>query len=180
MSQFLLPCSCGAKIPISRSQAGMTLPCPQCGESVEVPTIRHLNSLEPAASSSPIARKHASRGPSLALRIVAGVLLLLSIGFLGYGGMMAYDRWTFPVDLKMTEEEYIQDMTIGMDELSPASTWDTWNNLADNGLMNLETPTYFRYKRSFEAAAPKMYTYLAIGFASFLGFVVSIFLSKVR
>jgi hypothetical protein len=105
---------------------------------------------------------------------------LLSIGFLGYGGMMAYDRWTFPVDLKMTEEEYIQDMTIGMDELSPASTWDTWNNLADNGLMNLETPTYFRYKRSFEAAAPKMYTYLAIGFASFLGFVVSIFLSKVR
>ncbi len=180
MSQFLLPCLCGAKIPINRSQAGMTLPCPQCGTSVEVPTIRHLNSLEPAASGNTVAPKRASRGPSLALRVIAGILLLLSIGFLSYGGIMAYERWTFPVNLNMTEEDYVKDMSVGLDELSPASTWDTWNNLADNGLMNIETPNYFRYKRSFEAAAPKMYTCLGIGFASFFGFVISFFLSRNR
>jgi hypothetical protein len=112
--------------------------------------------------------------------MIAGILLLLSIGFLSYGGIMAYERWTFPVDLKMTEEDYIKDMTVGLDELSPASTWDTWNNLADNGLMNIETPTYFRYKRSVEAAAPKMYTCLGIGFASFFGFILSVFLSRSR
>lgn len=93
---------------------------------------------------------------------------------------MAYERWTFPVNLNMTEEDYVKDMSVGLDELSPASTWDTWNNLADNGLMNIETPNYFRYKRSFEAAAPKMYTCLGIGFASFFGFVISFFLSRNR
>lgn len=84
------------------------------------------------------------------------------------------------MDLSMTEDDYIKDMTVGLDELSPASTWDTWNNLADNGLMNLDTPNYFKYKRSFEAAAPKMYTYLGVGIASFVGFVLSVFLSRRR
>ena len=180
MSQFLLPCTCGAKIPISRSQAGMTLPCPQCSKTLEVPTIRNLNQLEPVGAVGPGERKQVSRGPSLGLRIVAGILLLLSVGFCGYGGLMAYERWSFPMDLSMTEDDYIKDMTVGLDELSPASTWDTWNNLADNGLMNLDTPNYFKYKRSFEAAAPKMYTYLGVGIASFVGFVLSVFLSRRR
>ena len=93
---------------------------------------------------------------------------------------MAYEIRTVPRDMSMIEEDYIKDVTVGLDELSPASTWDTWNSLADNGLMNLDTPNYFKYKRSFEAAAPKMYTYLGVGIASFVGFVLSVFLSRRR
>lgn len=54
-TEYLLPCSCGHKLRIDRSQAGLSLSCPQCGAEVAVPTLRGLDRLEqvvPAVSKA--------------------------------------------------------------------------------------------------------------------------------
>lgn len=45
MSDYLLPCTCGKKIGVTKSQAGQTVRC-TCGTELEVPTLRNLSELE--------------------------------------------------------------------------------------------------------------------------------------
>lgn len=47
-TQYLLPCSCGHKQAIDRSQAGLSMACPQCGAEVAIPTLRGFERLEQA------------------------------------------------------------------------------------------------------------------------------------
>ncbi len=44
MSNYLLPCACGEKIPVTASQAGQSVRC-SCGVQLEVPTLRGLRDL---------------------------------------------------------------------------------------------------------------------------------------
>jgi hypothetical protein len=52
MADYLLPCSCGRKVPISTRHAGQTVRC-QCGAELEVPTLRGLADLERSEPSGP-------------------------------------------------------------------------------------------------------------------------------
>jgi hypothetical protein len=51
-SDYLLPCTCGRTHRVSSSQAGSAIACP-CGAKLEVPTMRELKKLEPAAAGAP-------------------------------------------------------------------------------------------------------------------------------
>lgn len=92
--------------------------------------------------------------------------------------MMAYDRFTFPVDLSKTEDDYYAEARKAVENMPPVAAWDTWNVIAYTGLSEVYTPDYFQMKRAFEAAAPYMYTYLTIGTVSLIGFIVSIVLAR--
>ncbi len=46
--QYLLPCSCGQKLPVDAAQAGSRVRC-ACGAELEVPTLLHLKRLEKVA-----------------------------------------------------------------------------------------------------------------------------------
>ncbi|MCC7085481.1 MAG: hypothetical protein IT427_10780 [Pirellulales bacterium] len=49
MSNYLLPCpACGQHQTVSAAQAGQSIRC-ACGQSIEIPTMRHLRQLQPAA-----------------------------------------------------------------------------------------------------------------------------------
>ena len=52
-AKYLLPCSCGNKLTVDTTQAGLKLDCP-CGKQVEVPTWRELRSLEKADTPAPV------------------------------------------------------------------------------------------------------------------------------
>ena len=45
MSQYLLPCECGQKLPVNSTQAGERVRC-TCGRELDVPTLRSLQALE--------------------------------------------------------------------------------------------------------------------------------------
>jgi len=62
--EYLLPCSCGEKLVVDRSQAGLSKRC-TCGRDVTVPTLRGLEQLERAApAEETIARiRQAGSGP---------------------------------------------------------------------------------------------------------------------
>ncbi len=48
MPKYNLPCPCGDYVVIEPRQAGQTVNCSSCGESLEVPKFREISKLEPA------------------------------------------------------------------------------------------------------------------------------------
>jgi hypothetical protein len=50
MPEYLLPCPCGRKTPVSTAQAGETIRC-ACGAEMQVPTLRGLRAMQVADAS---------------------------------------------------------------------------------------------------------------------------------
>lgn len=84
MSQYRLPCTkddCGGSTVVDVSQAGLSVPCPQCGTSLEVPTIRGLAQLERVATEEP---EHAQRKWGLPQSLMTiGAVILVGFAVLG-------------------------------------------------------------------------------------------------
>ena len=160
MSQYLLPCSCGANFPVSRSQAGMSLPCPQCGKSIDVPTIRNMVSLPLATTAQSSATNTKS---SVWLGLAAAISFLVAAIALYYGGSLAWERYDIrsrmvaqKVDLTMTEEDFFNETRKSTMNASPADTWDYWNALVQEGLNDPNPPDYFKLMRYLESRKPAM------------------------
>jgi hypothetical protein len=175
MSQFLLPCRCGGEIHINRSQAGMSLPCPQCGELVEVPTIRKMAELR-VATESPTSQPAKQ---STALRLFAAISLIVGLVGLFDGGMVFWERSSIikglenmKLNMSMSEDDFLGDMKELSMKASPADTWDYWNQLIDEGLTAPDPPEFFKYKRYVESRSPRMIRSSVIGFAGLLFFAI--------
>ncbi len=180
MSQFLLPCSCGAKLPVNKSQAGMSLPCPECGVSVEVPTIRKLSSL---ATMIP-EKKRAKAGQGLKwLGPVAAISLLVGIVGLSYAGYLFYERRTYRgfavengANMDVKESDFMADIRKSAEQSAPADTWDYWNTMINEGLKDPNPPDVFKLKRYLESKLPTLLNSLWVGLAGAAVFVGTSFL----
>ena len=77
-AHYLLPCSCGEKIPVEPRQAGQAVQC-ACGNSVTVPTLLEMAKLERAeAIAVPEAQRHPPLwGISQRLVVLGAVIILL-------------------------------------------------------------------------------------------------------
>ena len=79
---YLLPCSCGAKVPIDRVHAGQTIQC-ACGRSLTVPSLLAMSGLEPAESEEEPPPAGIVWGIPQRLTVVGMVVLgLAAAGFL--------------------------------------------------------------------------------------------------
>jgi len=175
MSQYLLPCVCGANIPVSRSQAGMTLPCPQCGNTLDVPTIRGMSTL--AVAPVPDSNKIRQKQP-LWLGLLATLSLLVFVGSTFYAGVLLWQRYSITtsmakqnLDLDRTEDDFLKDMKSYALESSPADTWDRWNLIVEQGLMRPNLPEFFRVKRYLESMWPNTITSSVTAVVSLLLFL---------
>jgi len=191
MSSYLLPCDCGAKVTISRSQAGMSLLCPQCSTQLQVPTIRNMSLL--AAAESPVDKSkphgHSTKGTRnrspIFLGLLAAAFMLVAIGSLAYAGWIAYERYSIlsnlsesKVDLSKTEEDFLKEIRATALQAPPADTWDYWNLLANQGLSEPNPPDFFRIKRYLAAQKPVMNRWFAIGGVSLALFVATAFITQ--
>ncbi|MBX3415712.1 MAG: hypothetical protein KF708_23710 [Pirellulales bacterium] len=77
---YLLPCTCGQKIEVDSTKAGLTVTC-TCGKTLDVPTMRHLGDLERVGSAP---RAATSWGPRQGYTLLGALVLLLGLGWLGY------------------------------------------------------------------------------------------------
>lgn len=177
MSKYLLPCSCGANIPVSRSQAGMNLPCPQCGKKIEVPTIRQMSTLEAVDASVSTAKN--STSPN-SLRIFAALSLIVGLVALFYGGRLFLERYSIisvlakqDMDLSKTEDDFLADMRKTSMSFTPADTWDYWNELTTEGMVDPNPPDLFKFKRFLEGRYPWMQGSLIIAGISLMMFAIS-------
>ena len=169
MSQFLLPCDCGAKLPVSKSQAGMSLTCPECAVSVEVPTIRKLATLALALPE----KKRIKTGHGLKwLGPIAAVSLLVGIVGLSYAGYLFYERRSYVAfavangaNLDAKESDFIADIRKSAEKSAPADTWDYWNTMLNDGLTDPNPPDLFKVKRFLASRMPTMLNSLWVGLA---------------
>lgn len=79
--QYLLPCSCGRKLPVDLAQAGNRIHC-ECGAQLEVPTLLHLKRLDRASPPDPVATGgRASWGVRQRVSLTGAVFSLAGIVF---------------------------------------------------------------------------------------------------
>jgi len=74
-TKYLLPCSCGQKIPVHKRQAGQSVQC-QCGASLRVPTLLGMAELEQADADEPAAGASAGWGARHRMALLGAVILL--------------------------------------------------------------------------------------------------------
>ncbi len=128
MSKYLLPCECGKNNQVDVSQAGQQIRC-ECGQLVEVPTLRGVRELErsdePITESRKSTEWDATRG-----MIFAGSLLLFVIGaatsYFGYDGL----RKTPNIPREVEQEEF----ATAVDDLSIVEAYELWKTVQESGL----------------------------------------------
>ena len=88
---YLLPCSCGRKIPVHLRQAGEIVKC-DCGNSIDVPTLSGIKKLERAQSPAEPKMIQSHWTFEYGLVFLGGLVILVAIGL---GGWL---YWSGPVD----------------------------------------------------------------------------------
>ena len=185
MSQFLLPCACGAKLPVAKSQAGMSLLCPECGSSVEVPTIRKLAEF---ASALPEKKLSSPTGRTDWLGPIAAVSLLVGLIGLTYAGYLFYERRSYiafavqnGADLNAKEADFIAQVRKAAEQSAPADTWDYWNIMLNDGLKDPNPPDLFKMKRYLASRVPTLLRSFWVGAIGTLVFIgTSVLIQKQR
>ncbi len=138
-SGYLLPCTCGKKLVITKSQAGEEVTC-DCGEKLQVPTLRGLADLEIAAASNEVkVAKPRSWNPLLG--IPTAILLGLSVILFGLFAYHAY--WRLQIDTSYTVQDEISNGDKKLDELSPADLLTLYRSFREEGLGEKEAPPFY-------------------------------------
>lgn len=167
--KYLLPCtSCGQDTAVETRQAGDTVDC-RCGKRLDVPTLRQLTALKPAADALPdemldgaTPTRHWSGRQGLLL--LASVILLVTFGFGLYVWSDRPQRPTFDItaDLEGIDEQ--------IQQLSPVETWFLWKvEILERGF-NVQTPpalVSYETKRALQQQK-----YLVVGFFAIVGGLV--------
>ena len=124
-AKYLLPCSCGRKMPVQLRQAGEIVTC-ECGSSIEVPTLSGLKKLE--SITAPAMPKTIQPQWTLGhgLIFVGGLVILVAIGI---GGWLL---WYVPSDpyANFTPEGMMQAASTR----TPIQSLRLWQMLVRSGL----------------------------------------------
>jgi hypothetical protein len=136
--QYLLPCSCGRKLTVDRSQAGLRLPC-ACGASVEVPTFRGLKELEPVADSRPAAAPENPWGPRQGV-IFLGVVIAICGAALS--GVLWFQRPTF--NTPQVNHKALQE---SMQGLTLEQSFEAWTDILEHRLDRNPAPQLAEYHK---------------------------------
>ena len=183
---YLLPCTCGHSIPISRSQAGTTIQCPMCKAILEIPTIRGMATLIPIdqpSESSNASRLRTDpllkRSPRSFLR--AGMMATF-LGIFVIAGLTT-GRWAIIRALTPTPytvDDEIKEGDENISKFSPSNAWDAWQFYQTRGLKEKTPATYYKVKRMMELQDKNMMIGGIVTSLAFAGIVISILWPKRR
>jgi hypothetical protein len=145
---YLLPCSCGRKIPVEPRQAGESVGC-ACGETVAVPTLLALSRLEMAPSPD---EKPAAAPWGLPQRMVLFGAVLLPVAAIA-AGLLYRSRPTPPA--QNVNLESVQQRVRG---LSAVRSMQFWYALQHEGLSPGLTPQ----EQAYEEASARWRSWLIV------------------
>lgn len=137
-SKFLLTCSCGRQHVVQPSQAGDRVLC-ECGVQLDVPTLRRLKTLPPAAEEA-TEKKQAAWGPSQGLMMSGAAILLLALVMTGYLYMKRPAPPELDVQRSALTKEAIQNVTL-------AQSWEIWLDFRERGLGDRVFNTVIDYEQ---------------------------------
>jgi hypothetical protein len=117
---YLLPCTCGEKVTVERSQAGQLVQC-RCGASLEVPTFAGLSRLSQAAPTHSARPTAGTWGGRQRVLLVGGILLVAA------GALATCLVISWPViPTELSTAEQIERIEQRAKVLSPVESWVTW------------------------------------------------------
>ncbi len=131
---YLLPCSCGKKVPVDAGQAGAKVTC-DCGQQLAVPTFRALKELE---QEKPVAAVAVAGGESSDWNAVRGVMfsfgMLISLIAAVLLCYHLYTYWIMRDGGEAWKQEHLSEMREGVDYLAPADALADFEDMATKGL----------------------------------------------
>jgi hypothetical protein len=147
---YLLPCDCGHRLPVKKSQAGSFVACQGCGRQLDVPTMAGLGKLDwiDDETTQPGSKNASKRHWSLVRGILAATCFVVAILGLGRSGMYGIYRYNHPTNF--TVEDWMKLLDEETQALSPAETWDSWCAIHESGLGAKKPPELFVQKRFLE------------------------------
>ncbi len=123
--KYLLPCSCGQKIPVTKGQSGGQVAC-ACGAMLDVPTLMELTALEPAEADN-VSRDTSGRWGIRQRLILIGLIVFL----MGLGpGVYVFGQRPAPPNQEI-DPDRVQEQ---FDRLTPLGTWRVWHVFMETGL----------------------------------------------
>lgn len=169
---YILPCTCGEKTLVHRSQAGCRIACPECHQPIEIPTIRGFSRLE-FESDANEAEDLTHRTPSrwTPLRGLFATLCFVT-ALMGLGRASLYGVFRYSNPTPYSEEDLLRAAEQNTSKLSPVETWDVWRFIQEKGLGRKGPPEMLIKKRELEKRDHEI-TYWAIaGAVGLLGLIV--------
>ena len=137
-TKYLLPCQCGAKTPVEKSQAGQSVTC-SCGSVLAVPTFRemaHLERVEQAAASD------STRGWSPLQGMVFSSGLVIAVAGLLAAAFFAVQRAGIPTDAPAVASDS-EEFARHLDEASPLEIYEEhWKQIEEHGLGPWQPPMH--------------------------------------
>lgn len=189
--RYLLSCTCGEDIPVSKAQAGTVATCPKCRATIEVPTIRSLSKLpqQEAGVQVQSGKKNtgsASSRLSWVAALFAGICFLTFAvtGFLG--GALAWERLYYEDELNLSQIEawtVEQEVEYGdkmVAAYSSSDLFDVWEEYKTLGLSDKQPPQHFVLKNQIDKSRNRMYSFLTVAGIAAAGFGLSLLLGRKR
>lgn len=136
-TKYLLPCTCGKKIPVESRQAGEEILC-DCGLHLTAPTMLSMRKLEPLPSESINGTGLESWGARQRVMLVGCFILL---GFVAWASVLFLDRPEPPVP--EIDRETIASQ---VERFSPARAWRAWHIQRALGLDRSATDRVVAYE----------------------------------
>ena len=175
-NHYLLPCSCGKKLPVSAAQAGAGVTC-ACGQKLRVPTLRGLRELEPARAESPV---RTAPGWSLAHGLCfSGGLLLILAGI----ALVAFHLNRYRLASAYTTDRtdaVVAAHTADVDGLTATQMLDEWSKMVSDGLGEKMTPPWEAAKQMVASNVFWIKTGGALVAAGLALSVLSLFVARPR
>lgn len=172
---YALPCPCGSKISVQRSQAGSQVVCPDCQRSLEIPTIRGLSEFEIEATVNDAdSRNRSNRAHWTLLRgMIAASCFVIAL--IGLGRASLYGVYRYSHQTPFTVEEMLQEAEQSSQQLSPVEVWDNWRFIQESGLGKKTPPQAFLVKRILEQKDSQMLRWAGAGAIGLLGMFASVY-----
>jgi hypothetical protein len=177
--RYLLTCSCGKSIPVSKGQAGSTVACSACNTIQNVPTIRQLTKL-PIEAAAETAKSTWSRPVGL----FAGACFLIMCYSGLYGTLFALDQWDFrSTNPELASWTLDKELAAGDDmvnQFTPAELWFVWGEYQQMGVINKNPPENYGVKLEYDLRYDKMRNYWIVFGVALLGFILAIVFGRKR
>jgi len=153
---YLLPCTCGEKLRIDASQAGIDVPC-RCGKVVKAPTLRGLSQLE-RVEEAVTATPAPEWGTRHRLTLIGSLIAAFGLVIAGW-----YWYTTPPFDPVLSIDPRFPKLVAAEVAAMPAEkVIEAWDKLANERLDRSEPPDVAEYHRAVLRLRGFMYTGLAI------------------
>jgi hypothetical protein len=139
--KYLLPCSCGQSVAIEVSQAGDRVRC-ACGNTLDVPAMRLIRQLPPAAADAPQKQRLRDRSWSLVQRLIFAAGLLLAVG--GLGTAAFYQFWRTRLITDETPWDNLEQAHQDIDQMGVEKAWELWLLVRTDNIGPYSPPGFVR------------------------------------